>query len=261
MTKNACIAVKLTLTPKENHVNASHISRLVAYFKNASLVKQMKYQHLFQSNPTCTSDVYDGSNYKTLCKMNVTVGGEKQHHQYFDDSRDIVLGLSMDGFAPFKRRKHTCWPLILFNYNLPLEIWFLIQHIICIGVIPGPRKPKDFDSFLWLLVKELLKLSLGVRAFDVTTETMFALWAFLILIFGDMPAISMVMCMKGHNSIIPCRMCLIKAVHIPGSKGTTHYVPLDRSRHPDVWQSSSKIKKYWFCKSPPAQPLTVYGTC
>ena len=59
-----------------------------------------------------------------------------------------------------------------------------------------------------------------------------------------MPVISMVMRMKGHNGIIPCRMCLIKVVCIPGSKGTTHYVPLDRSRHPDVWQSSSEIKKY-----------------
>ena len=96
----------------------------------------------------------------------------------------IALGLSTDGFAPFKRQKHTCWPLILFNYNLPQEIWFLIQHIICIGVIPGPRKPKDFNSFLWLLVEGLLKLSSGVQAFDVTTETMFALQAssFLYLV-------------------------------------------------------------------------------
>jgi hypothetical protein len=39
-------------------------------------------------------------------------------------------------------------------------------------------------------------------------------------------------------------MCLIKAIWIPGSKGTTHYVPLDRSHHPDVWQSSTEIKKY-----------------
>jgi hypothetical protein len=124
-------------------------------------------------------------------------------------------------------------------------IWiWMTWHIICIGVIPGPKKPKDFDSFLWLLVEELLKLSSGVQAFDVTTETMFALWAFLILVFGDMPTISMVMRMKGHNRIIPCRMCLIKSIRIPGSKGTTHYVLLDHSRHPDVRQSSSETKKY-----------------
>lgn len=230
--------------PRKRFTYIPLIPRLVAYFKNPLLVNQMKYRQQFQTDPSRTTDIFDGSNYKTLRKTHVTVGGEKQRHRYFEDPRDIALGLSTDGFAPFKKRKHTCWPLILFNYNLPPEIRFLIQHIICIGVIPGPKKPKDFDSFLWLIVEELLELSAGVRAFDVTTETMFALRAFLILVFGDMPAISMVMRMKGHNGIIPCRMCLIKAIRIPGSKGTTHYVLLDRSRHPDVRQSPTETKKY-----------------
>ena len=134
---------------------------------------------------------FDGSNYKTLRKTHVTIGAEKQNHKYFEDPRDITLGVSMDGFTPFKKHKHTFWPLIIFNYNLPPKIQFLIQHIICIGVIPGPKKPKDFDSFLWL-IEELLELASGVWAFDVTAETMFTLRAFLIIAFGDMPAISMV---------------------------------------------------------------------
>ena len=91
----------------------------------------------------------------------------------------------MDGFAPFKKCKHTC-------YNLFHKIWFLIWHIICIGVILGPKKPKDFDSFLWTLVEELLELTSDVQAFDITTNAMFTLLAFLIVIFGDMPAILMV---------------------------------------------------------------------
>lgn len=204
----------------------------------------MKYWHLFQTNSNSTTDISNGSNYKTLCKTHVTIGGEKQHHKFFKDPWDIALGLSTDGFTPFKKWKHTCWPLILFNYNLPPEIHFLIQHLICIGIIPGPKKPKDFDSFLWPLIKEFLVLSLGVWAFDVMSETMFTLRAFLILIFGDMPAISMVMCRKGHNGIIPCRMCLIKAIRIPSSKGTTHYVPLDCSWHSDVRRSPTEINKY-----------------
>ena len=207
----------------------------------------MVYRHLFSSNQKIqnrTTDVFDGSNYKGLRKSHVTIGGEKQSHKFFEDPREIALGLSTDGFAPFKKRKHTCWPLIIFNYNLPPEIRFLIRHIICIGVIPGPKKPKDFDSFLWPLVEELLELMSGVRAFDITANAMFTLRAFLILVFGDMLAISMVMCMKGHNGIIPCRMCLIKAIRIPGAMGGTHYVPLDRSKHPDVRQNPAEIKKY-----------------
>ena len=73
---------------------------------------------------------------------------------------------------------------------------------------------------------------------------MFSLRAYLILTFGDMPAMLMVMRMKGHNGIFSCRMCLIKEIRIPGSRGGTHYVSLDRSRHPDIQHSATKIKKY-----------------
>ena len=45
-------------------------------------------------------------------------------HEYFSGPRDIALGLSTDGFAPFKRHKSTAWPLVLFNYNLSPETQF-----------------------------------------------------------------------------------------------------------------------------------------
>ena len=142
--------------------------------------------------------------------------------------------MSTDGFAPFRRRKKTCWPLLLYNYNLPPEIRFHLQYILCIGIIPGPNKSKDFDSFFWPAVKELLKLAMGIRVFDVAQSELFPLRAYLILVFGDIPALSMVMRIKGHNGLRPCHMCHIKGLRIPNSRATTHYVPLDRSRHPDV---------------------------
>ncbi|TFK59223.1 hypothetical protein BDN72DRAFT_736307, partial [Pluteus cervinus] len=80
----------------------------------------------------------------------------------------------------------------------PPEIRFHLEHIICVGVVPGPKKPKDFDSFLWPLVEELLKLAIGVTAFDITTSLGFTFHGYVVLGFGDMPAIAMVMCMKGH---------------------------------------------------------------
>ena len=54
-----------------------------------------------------------------------------------------------------------------------------------------------------------------------------------IVVFGDIPAVSMVMHMKGHNTISPCRMCTIKGVCIPSSQVTTHYVPLCHDGFPD----------------------------
>ncbi|TFK62275.1 hypothetical protein BDN72DRAFT_751543, partial [Pluteus cervinus] len=72
----------------------------------------------------------------------------------------------------------------------------------------------------------------------------FILRAFLIIVFGDIPAISMVMNIKGHNGLVPCRMCTISGLRIPSSTNKTHYIPLDRSRHPDVRKDSNAVKVY-----------------
>ncbi|KAJ7468888.1 hypothetical protein B0H11DRAFT_1402930 [Mycena galericulata] len=54
----------------------------------------------------------------------------------------------------------------------------------------------------------------------------------------------MFMRMKGHNGISPCRMCKILGLRIPGSKATTHYVPLDHSCHPAVEADPDAIQVY-----------------
>jgi hypothetical protein len=116
----------------------------------------MKYRTSYKSNPGIVADVFDGSHYSTLCNERVRVNNKVFNHRYFSDPRDVALGLSTDGFAPFNKRKSTAWPIIIFNYNLPPDIRFLIDNILSLGVIPGPRKPQDFDSFLWPFVQELL---------------------------------------------------------------------------------------------------------
>ncbi|KAL1720500.1 hypothetical protein EV715DRAFT_271829 [Schizophyllum commune] len=43
----------------------------------------------------------------------------------------------------------------------------------------------------------------------------------------------MMMSMKGHNGLYPCRMCTIRGLRIPEKpRVTTHYVPLHRARYP-----------------------------
>ena len=99
-------------------------------------------------------------------------------------------------------------------------------NIIELGTIPGPKKPKDADSYLFPTVQELAQLEQGVTAFDSLSDSLFVMHAYLLRVFGDIPAISMLMCMKGHNGTCPCRMCNIIGIRAPGEK--TLYVPLDR---------------------------------
>ena len=79
----------------------------------------------------------------------MTIDNEELPHYFFSDARDIALGLSTDGFAPFKRKKQTKWPIILINYNLPPNVQSQIRNIILLGTIPGPKKPKDAVSYLF----------------------------------------------------------------------------------------------------------------
>ena len=195
------------------------IPQLVVYYKNADMIEAMLYCRTYTPNPNVMSDIFDSDNYTKLKDSHVTIGGKKLLLKFFSGLRDITLGLSTDGIALFKRRKQTCWPLILFNYNLPPEVHFHLQNILCVGVIPGPNKPKDFDSFQWPLVEELLKFKIGVPAFDIRASEVFSLHAYLILNFGDMLAIVMVMQMKGHNALFPCHFCHINST-LPSHMGS-----------------------------------------
>jgi len=139
---------------------------LTTYYQNKSFIEKSSYQANYHHEPGKIKDIMDSKNYARLCKEYVTINQKHCPYRFFNHPQDIVLGMLTDGFAPFRRCKQTCSPLLLYNYNLPPEICFHLQYILCIGVIPSPKKPKDFDSFFWPALEELLKLAMGVRAFD-----------------------------------------------------------------------------------------------
>ena len=211
------------------------VPRLRALMSNRTYATRLQYradEHAKARMPGTTTDIFDGLHYRSLLGERVVVGDRKLPHNYFSDDRDIALGFATDGFAPFKKRKHTAWILLIFNYNLPPDQRFQKDNILCVGIIPGPKKPSDTDSFIYPLVRELLELANGVSAYDALSNSLFALHAYVIAGFGDIPAVSMLMHMKGHNSLCPCRMCEIQGIRIPDSRNKTLYVPLCRRNYP-----------------------------
>ncbi|KZP05560.1 hypothetical protein FIBSPDRAFT_914864 [Athelia psychrophila] len=109
------------------------------------------------------------------------------------------------------------------------------------------------DLFLWPFTQEIWELSAGIHTFDILWGTLFLLCAFLILGFGDIPVVSMVMCMKGHNSFSPCRMCEITGLTVLEAGGTTLYVPLNHTNHPDVNEDDGQ------CYNPHRLPLHTHN--
>ena len=193
------------------------------------MASAMQYRSQHQDDPGSLRDIFDGAYYQALRTAPVTIHGEPINPTttYFQDPRDVALGLSTDGYGVFTHGQSTAWPIILFNYNLPPETRFHSDNLLPLGIIPGPNKPADMDSFLIPLAEELFQLAAGVKAYDILTGSYFTLRAFLLVVFGDLPAVSMLMKMKGVNAISPCRSCKIKAIPIPtdGNRTGTFYVP------------------------------------
>ncbi|CAB5358858.1 unnamed protein product [Rhizophagus irregularis] len=84
-------------------------------------------------------------------------------------------------------------------------------------IIPGPRSPKNFNSFLCPLIKELQELE-GVQCIDGRTNEPFILRAHLLTWTGDVPALSKSLNLSGHNSYKGCRFCMIKGTCHPSNK-------------------------------------------
>lgn len=123
------------------------IPHLIALYLNKDISNSLRIRAGFIHPPGKYRGIFDGAYYQLLRNLRVEVNHETLPYRYFESETDICFGLSCDGFCPFKQRKQICWPLILFNYNLPPEERFKLENIICVGCIPSPAQMKDIDSF------------------------------------------------------------------------------------------------------------------
>ena len=106
-----------------------------------------------------------------ICQTQVTIDGAGLDHHFFSDIQDVALGLLLVRFQIFKAQRDrgtTCWPLITLNFNLPPEIHTQLVHIIPLSIIPGPKAPKDFNSFLHPFVDECKNL---LQVYGLLTHT------------------------------------------------------------------------------------------
>lgn len=111
----------------------------------------------------------------------------------------MAFVLSTDGVQVFKARtRFSIWPMALECLNLPPAIRGKRQNVLCTGFIPGPKGPKNLDSFLYPLVKEFEELQHGIIAINgsipqsLRTDREFILKAHICLVGADMVAIEKV---------------------------------------------------------------------
>jgi hypothetical protein len=204
------------------------IPRLQGLFQSEEMIKKLSYRELYKPNAESISDVFDGTHYQDLLTKPVVVDGIQRPYPYFSGKRDIALSLCTDGFLLFKRRRKgpSATPILLQNYNLPPRMRISITKLICLGILPGPRPPKDYQSFLEPVDEELATLAMGVRTFDALDRVNFDLRAYVIFEHGDIVAIERILGIKGHNGYSPCRSCKEKGVRNVTGGGKNYYIPL-----------------------------------
>jgi hypothetical protein len=85
------------------------------------------------------------------------------------DPRSVHLGLSTDGFQPYRSdsNAYSCWPVFMRSYNLPPNKCLNEGFIFLTLVILDPKEPKkQMNLFLHLLMEEFKEPWQGVDAYD-----------------------------------------------------------------------------------------------
>ena len=155
---------------------------------------------------------------------------------------DTVLMLSMDGAQLLRNKKSDCWIYIWIILDLAPDERYKLRNIIPGGVIPGPGKPKDIDSFLFPGLAHVSALQReGLHVWDGYDRVAVLSTLILFLILADAVAMAELSGSVGHHGRRGCRLlCAFFGRNKPGG---SHYYPVllqpsdsrhAGSNHPDV---------------------------
>ena len=155
---------------------------------------------------------------------------------------DIVLMVSLDGAQLYESKQSDCWIYIWIILNLAPDKQYKKVYVCPGGFIPGPNKPKNIDSFLFVGLHHIAALQHeGLRIWDASEDRTFKSDLYLLFTTADGPGLVCWDGMVGHSGKNGCR------VYCP-TRGRrkihgTHYYPAllkphdncaEGSGHPDI---------------------------
>lgn len=141
---------------------------------------------------------------------------DRIHESFSSDTCNVRLGLATDGFNPFGNMNvgYSCWPILLFPYNLPPWMCMKEPYMFMSLLIPGPKGPgNDIDVYLRPLIDELNDLwENGVNTYDVSTCVNFQLKAAVLWTINDFPAYALTSGWTTKGKLA-CPCCAKKTTH------------------------------------------------
>jgi hypothetical protein len=155
---------------------------------------------------------------------------------------DMVLMLSLDGAQLYRNKASDCWMYIWVIFDHSPDVRYKKRYVLPGAFIPGPNKPKNFDSFLYPGFHHLAALQKeGFRIWDGARKTTFISRPFFALGNADGPGMTYLSGFVSHHGKNGCRLyCSLQGRHKPGG---SHYYPallkplnytVDGCNHDDV---------------------------
>ena len=123
--------------------------RLKIQYNNEVRAKELLYRFecINDNESNDFKDIFDGNFYKELLERN-----------FFNDKRDVAFTVSCDGYQIFKQRTDDCWAFLMINNNLDPSIRVKKENLLIPFLIPGPKQPKEFNTFLRPFINEMKEL-------------------------------------------------------------------------------------------------------
>lgn len=91
----------------------------------------------------------------------------------------------MDGLNPYAHEK-TAYSTCLIILNLPHHLRSLSGSMSLIGLIPGPKEPKNTDPYVDVLVDDVMSHN-NLQVYDAHKEELFQLKANILFHIFDYP--------------------------------------------------------------------------
>lgn len=137
---------------------------------------------------------------------------------------DMMLMLSLDGAQLYRYKTSDCWMYIWIILNLPPHLRYKKKHVLPGGFIPGPKKPKNMDSFMFPGLHSMaILMKHGLCIWDAIKKSVHVSRPFLPLVTADGPGIAQVNGLVGHQGFHGCRLyCSLTGRHKPNAP---HYYP------------------------------------
>ena len=179
----------------------SVINQLECILKRPNIPDLCEQWRQRRTEPGLMADLFDGKIWKDFSEV-----GEKE---FLKTKRNIALGINVDWFQPYKRRKDRSVDVIYFILlNLPREERYKWENIIVAGIIPEMKKePKSINSFLDPIIDELQALWKGVKLQTSASRIPLLYRAALLLASSDIPASRKLCGFKGHSANRGCSKC------------------------------------------------------